>query len=185
MASERKITILYWVVAILAVFNLSLLATILFFPKVDQDKTEEGGPRTEKHQPGDQRHYISRTLNLTPSQEVYFDSSRHQFFREADTVFKALRQCKQDIYKELSSANPDSVKLNELATKMGSLHTQLKISTIRHFMKLRTECTPEQQMKLSEIFGRMINNQGGFQGGFQGGERRLRESRKPVPGEDN
>jgi Spy/CpxP family protein refolding chaperone len=184
MARERKITILYWIVAILAVFNISLLATILFFPQADRDKPGDNNRRAEEHQPGDQRHFISKTLNLSPSQEVYFDSSRHQFFREADTVFKSLRECKHDIYQELSSANPDSVKLNELATRMGSLHTQLKISTIRHFMMLRTECTPEQQKKLSEIFGRMINNQGGFQNGFQGGERRMRESRKPTPGDE-
>jgi Spy/CpxP family protein refolding chaperone len=178
MESARKIRILYWVVAILAIFNISLLATIFLMP--DHEGNWDREHAKEETQNKDQRHYFSRMLNLTAAQQVVFDSSRSEFRREADSVFSGITRCKEEMFKELSSGNPDSVKLNEIAANMGLLHTQLKLSTIHHFLMLRKECTPEQQVILSKIFGRMITNEGHYQGGGH----RFRESRKPAPYEN-
>lgn len=173
MDTERKTRILYWIIAILAVFNISLLVTVLFFPGFGQDRNL-AGPGKEDHNPPDGRHFLTRMLHLNPQQEAVFDSSRHAFFREADTVFKSMQLCREEIFKELSAENPDSVKLFEIADRMGMLHSELKRSTIHHFMLLRKECTPEQQKKLNEIFGKMISNEPQFQGPHQFRNRRMR-----------
>jgi hypothetical protein len=163
MEPARKTRFLVWIIAILAVFNISLLGTIFILPHYNNHRDADRVGR-DNHQ-GEPRHYLTRMLNLNEKQEVVFDSSRRGFFREADTVFKKLQTYKCQMFTELSSQNPDSVKLNEIAAQIGFLHTQLKQSTIRHFLMLRKECTPEQQKILSKVFGRMLNNEGHFQGG--------------------
>src|SRR5512133_2663254 len=137
MATERKILILYWIVATLVVFNLSLMATMFFFSRSGNDHPEFRNGRSTEHKDGEPRHFLSNALSLNKDQEAIFDSSRRQFFKEADTLFKSLRQCRTELYYELSSADPDSARLNEIAVRMGKIHSELKLATIRHFLILR------------------------------------------------
>jgi len=57
----------------------------------------------------------------------------------------------------LSSDNPDSVYLNQLADEFGDLHRDLKLLTIDFYLKLKSISSEEEQEQLYRYFNNILN----------------------------
>lgn len=148
-----KYRFVLWTVVILLVMFLSVAGTMLYLrfshpmPK-DWDKRHGDGMKVWKE------------LKLTPQQDTLFKTSRNDFFKVSKPIFDSLEAKRQKMLTELSKPNPDTVLLYALADQMGSLHTQMKRTTIVHLLKLRTYCSPEQVEILKKINGQLIRPEG-------------------------
>lgn len=58
---------------------------------------------------------------------------------------------------ELSKENPSRSKIDSLCRLNGRLHTGLKVFTARHFLNIKSICTPEQEIKLQELIKEMLH----------------------------
>lgn len=147
--------ILYWIIAILGVFCLSLLAGIYVHYMKGKKLYEQ---RVQMEQ---QRHRdIMNNLHLTPEQENAFNHSRDKYFREAGAVMEQLNAKRNEYLQELTSDNPDTASLMVISEEIGALHRNLKILTMRHYLELRKLCNADQQKVLNEMFSRFIQSEG-------------------------
>ena len=64
-----------------------------------------------------------------------------------------------DLIKELGTPNPDSIRLNQMATEVGNNHRELKQATTIFYLNMKKICTAEQQAKLHGIFQSMLNKE--------------------------
>lgn len=147
--------ILYWIIALLGMFCLSLLAGIYIHYMKGKKLYEQ---RVQMEQ---QRHRnIMDHLHLTPDQENAFNLSRNNYFRDAGAVLEQLNERRNLYIQELTSENPDTALLISISEEIGALHSNLKILTMRHYMELRKFCNADQQKVLNEIFSGFIRSEG-------------------------
>ncbi|HQK38384.1 MAG TPA: periplasmic heavy metal sensor [Bacteroidales bacterium] len=147
--------ILYWIIAILGVFCLSLLAGI-YVHYLKEKKLYEQRVQLEQ-----QRHReIMHNLHLTPEQEKMFNSLRDKYFHDAGAVMEQLNAKRNEYIQVLTSENPDTTRLITISDEIGTLHRNLKVLTMRHYMELRGLCNADQKKVLNEIFSRFIQSEG-------------------------
>jgi len=156
--------ILYWIIAILAVFSLSLLASVFFHYNQEERKSKSLHPAPEQQQP----HMLMQQLNLAPEQEKIFDQDRHQYMIEARSIMDNLNQKRNEFIQELTVPEPDTIRLQQIADSIGRLHVELKMATLHHFMKLKSICNPEQQKTLNEMFRHFVQKEDRMPGAGKG-----------------
>ena len=153
-----KIRLGTWIVIILTTINLATLGTI-FYKHLNERASGERMP----HQ-GDQENkgfrYFMHELNLTPEQEKFFCDSRKVFFDSAKHLFQAQETLRIQMIKELSTANPDTAALYRISEEMANNYFLLKKQTIKHLLKFREICSPEQRKKLDTIYHKLIRPEG-------------------------
>lgn len=104
-----------------------------------------------KRAPGKGFYRLANELGLDDTQKILFQDYERNFRNQISVLHEEVRLVNQEIITELSRAVPDTVVLNSLSHKTGLLHEQIKRTTFRHFLNLRSICTPEQAVKLSGV----------------------------------
>jgi Spy/CpxP family protein refolding chaperone len=154
--------ILIWLVIILLVINISAITTI--FLGINIRDRKEPGPfqkRIEMHRHHDGR-FFEQSLNLSPDQHAQFKASRHRFFSEARKLAGQMHNKRVEFVNELASAEPDTLKLQEIADEIGSLHSKLKYQTYKHYIEMKNICNKEQEEELTRIFKSMLYKEDTF-----------------------
>jgi Spy/CpxP family protein refolding chaperone len=154
--------ILIWLVIILLVINISAITTI--FLGINIRDRKEPGPfqkRIEMHRHHDGR-FFEQSLNLSPDQHAQFKASRHRFFSEARKLAGQMHDKRVEFVNELASAEPDTLKLQEIADEIGSLHSKLKYQTYKHYIEMKNICNKEQEEELTRIFKSMLYKEDTF-----------------------
>ena len=99
--------------------------------------------------------YIKDKLNFNDSQFDKFLELREKNKKEQHAIVKKLAQKREEMMRELSSADPDTVKLKQTAKQIGDLHESLKNKIIQHFIQVKTICNASQKEKFNELIRRM------------------------------
>jgi len=141
-----------WSVIILSVIILSSVGTFFIL------KTSHKEPENKRF--SQIMHFFKDELKLTPEQEKIFSVSRHEFFRHSKTIFDSLENKRQLMILEMCKPKPDTLVLYQIADQIGFLHAELKRTSIKHLLNLRSICTPEQVKKLNTINGELIGPEG-------------------------
>ena len=104
--------------------------------------------------------YMAKQLRLTPEQEIQIDTLRERFHRVADALEVSSRSISKEIMEELTSENPDTVKLKALAEEFGKLQKEQKQVTINHLLEVRSMCSFNQQKPFRKFIRQMENHVG-------------------------
>ncbi len=171
-----RYSVLFWLIIILLIINISAITTIFFGINIrDRKDTKPFPPRTEY-----QRHHkgklLDNSLNLTEEQQQLFKKARHKFFSEAKKTAGLMHKKRVEFINELASDEPDTVKLQEIAKDIGSLHSELKFQTYRHYLDMKNICNSEQEEKLIKLFKSMLYKEDSF---MSPRERDGRRGRRP------
>ncbi|MBN1989853.1 MAG: periplasmic heavy metal sensor [Bacteroidales bacterium] len=159
MISERSHKTLIAIVVVLAAMNIATLGTIAF-GYFNQQKTKVQTPRTERPLLRDKAERLMvRELNLTPEQAEEFKSLRDEFRTETAPVMQQIRQLNKEIFDELSKETPSEGVLIEKADKVGLLYGEHRALTVKHMLKVRGICSPEQCRHLPMFFRNMNPDQ--------------------------
>ncbi len=156
MMTKTQQKILIWSAAVLLVLNISTLATIGFHSiqdnnlsksedKVSSAKTDDGSEKMSGR-------YFRDNLVLTQEQMKDFFKINQKFRNEAFSIQVQLSEIRKNMLVEMAIENTDTVKLNNLSSDLGSLHARLKVISYQYYLGIRAICTPEQKIKLMEIF---------------------------------
>jgi len=157
-----RYNILFWLIIILLVINISAITTIFYGISVrDKKDTKPYPSKTEYHRHHEGRFFDS-SLNLTEEQRQHFKNAKHKFYSEAKIIAGQMHKKRVEFMNELASDEPDTLKLQEIAKDIGSLHTKLKLQTYKHYLELKSICTKEQEEKLIIIFKSMLYNEDSF-----------------------
>ena len=145
-----------WIIIILIVLNLSTVLSVFmhnYYAKRIMDR-----PPFERMMPPPRPVDFFKNRNIMNDEQFAVHRKlRRSFHLKAREISEQLQDVRIKIIDELALENPDTVKLNLLAERIGKLHTQLKLATINFYLNTKKVCTPEQQMELKEYYKHMIN----------------------------
>lgn len=151
---ENRAKIYLWLVVILVVTNLATIGSVLYHVYA-----EHNAPAVSSTDiPGEQRtRFLSGELALDETQTEQFRELNRNFNRTANPITRELEELRLEMLEEMSQAQPDTLQLNDIAFKIGSLHTALKKTTIDFYMQMKAMCNEDQQIKLYQLFQSMLN----------------------------
>jgi Spy/CpxP family protein refolding chaperone len=109
---------------------------------------------------GQGRHFMVKTLGLTPQQESKFMMLENDYRLNTQDVMLQLDSLRGAMMEELMREKPDELVLDEIALKIGALHTTLKQQTITHLLTLKDICNADQQQKLIQIYQGLMDQEG-------------------------
>lgn len=142
----NKTKILWLIIIVLAVLNITTIATIII-----QKKNVEGiifepdsKPITEE--------CFREGLNFDNNQmEVYINNNKI-FRQQANRIIQSINDQKEAMFSELQNCEPDTLKLKKLSEEIGTLHAELKYVTVKFYLSLNEVCNTEQKEQQKNIF---------------------------------
>jgi uncharacterized membrane protein len=159
MKKMIKTKLLIWLIIILIALNLATIISGISYSlksrKADQIKTEV---------PFNQRaDFFYEQLGLTPEQREHFLEYNREFNRNARTIINDLNSLRFSMIKEMAETNPDRSKLDDICTRIGTLHTKLKGVTVDYYLQMKSVCDKQQQLALNDLFERMLDSDGNLE----------------------
>jgi Spy/CpxP family protein refolding chaperone len=134
--------VLLWIIAVLLVFNISTGITILYHVI--------GGKSTQAD--NTQIDFLQKELNLNPDQTSGLGRIRSQFSRLSQPVTDKIIGLRSELVDEMGKSHPDTIRISELADKLGELQGNLTYQIATRYIGIREICTPEQALKLNSSY---------------------------------
>ena len=150
---------LLFIVLLLVVTNITTVLTVRYktndrlTPNVIDDNITN-------HQRFQRGMHFKDELGLTDEQFQEFQQLRRTYNPIVRRMMLNMRSKRVELLDELSKENPDTIILNKISRDIGDMHTEMKIATNSYFIKMKHICTPEQQLKLIDVFKSMLGQQG-------------------------
>jgi len=148
----NRTKILWWIIGLLVVLNLSTVATIFYRNgqvQQIQDRTvfiEDGAISLS-------RQYLCEVLDLCASQKCDFCPLHKAFKADAVRIVTNIDKQKRAMFEEMQHTEPDTNRLNELSESIGELHAKLRKTIAKFYLNVEEICTTLEQKKiLKEIF---------------------------------
>lgn len=181
MKTENRRSVLVWAIVVLAVMNISTIATVVYH-KTQSFKAEVGSASGTKLTETDSEKFSGRyfrdQLNLSSEQMDKFKFINPAFRPKARSITLELASKRKEMLLEMAAVQSDTARLNAYSDTIGQLHSELKKITYRYYLEIKSICDPEQQKKLEQIFSEMFSNDSsmgssgkGGPKGWQGGRR--------------
>lgn len=174
MITNNRHRILVWVIVVLAVMNITTFITIGYHVyQSNQTATIAGGQNAiqlEADAAQFSGRYFRDQLGLNDEQMSLFREFNPEFRIQAREITIQLSENRKEMLEEMARENSDTVKLNQLSSEIGTLHSLLKELTYKYYLDLKNISTPEQRKQLEKLFRTMFNNdaQMGFPGNQNG-----------------
>lgn len=157
MESLYKNRLLFWVLMFLIVVNLAALGTYFFYPR------QQTGALCQEGSMGPGCVYQAR-LDLTDEQTREVDRISEEYQDISRPIAGEIKSVRGEILDELSSEAPDTALLTSFTGELSQLQAQLQRENVKHYMALKEVCTPEQALRLSnlyrELYGCPMHGQG-------------------------
>jgi small-conductance mechanosensitive channel len=161
MKAENKHSLMVWAIVVLAIMNISTLATVLYHqyysgkslvvatsnPKQLEADTEKFSGR-----------YFRDQLNLSNEQMDKFREFNFVFRPQARAITIRLAAIRKEMLNELASVKSDTIKLSMLSDSIGYCHSHLKRLTYKYYLDIKSICNTEQQQKLEQLVREMFVN---------------------------
>ena len=166
----KKTRLLFWSVAILAVLNVSLLATIWFV----QQPGEGRGTEISNSDQVQTEQFLNRELNLTGYQAMQLREMRREHRLRHMQLMRDQNQLRRNVYLQLSQNG--TAEADSLHKLIGLNQEEISRNTFRHFREIRNILTDEQRERFDRVMRRSSDRMnpmgsGQRQGGMQRNER--------------
>ncbi|KAA3604182.1 MAG: hypothetical protein DWQ06_04840 [Calditrichaeota bacterium] len=135
-----------WTIAILVLLNILTLSGIWFL-KFSPKPPFADFPRKERSE-----FLLKKKLNLTDEQLQKFRDLRKKHFEETREFGNKIHNLKRELSEEVFKKTQNQSEVEKLIEKVGQLEMQIEKGKFKHFLELKSVCTPEQQKKFREIF---------------------------------
>jgi hypothetical protein len=147
--------VLWWVIAVLAVLNISTLATIGFHMSRSERELplacQTMGDTTFQRPAMYNGRFFRDILELNADQMDKFREINRPFRQETRQLTVDLSDLRNSMMNEMAKLNPDTFKLNQLSIQIGEKHARLKIITYQYFLNIKAICNEGQQKKLEQV----------------------------------
>ena len=149
MKKETKYKLLTLSVIILALLNISTIATIIIGNRnLNQDDSIVIDPESS---PINGR-FLRQELSFSEEQMSFFRQESREFRQKANDVISNMNLYKTELYKEIHSTAPDYVKIKAYSDSIGFKHARLKEHTAEFYLEIRNQCDSTQRERLRTIF---------------------------------
>jgi periplasmic protein CpxP/Spy len=147
----EKLKFYKMVILVLVVINLLTIGTVWFVkPK---------GPRPMPHERD--MTFLSKELGMTGANKMTLDVLETQHHTEKRELLGKNKALRESMFSLLKNNITDSIKINQYVDSILTNQKEIELMTYYHFNKVKTLCTPEQQLKLEETIAEAIRMAGG------------------------
>lgn len=147
---SKKQRIINWLSIFLLVINISAFTTILVLNNKSSSQEETAANYFKSDA------FLKEELNLSDKQFAEIERMDYQVFRSYQIILDIQCETNFSLLEELSKDEPDLIKMDSIATKIGKHHASLKRQTIKHFLNLRKICNEEQTVLLNQLIKNMM-----------------------------
>lgn len=154
---NRTNKILWWVIILLVILNLTTIGTILFSNRNSSGDNIAIVLDENRQNPLTGR-FFRQTLLFSDTQMGLFREANQIFQHAAHDLIYEMDSLKYEMFTELNSPSPDRTRLNELSDHVGSHHAELKKITNDFYLKLRSVCDSTQCARLQQEFQPLFRN---------------------------
>lgn len=145
----NKYRLVFWIMILMIVLNISSFTTYFFYYRankaVNADTISCSGTCR----------ILNEHLALTAEQTAKVSEINKKFREKTEPLVNEIKCTRAAMLGELSSAMPDTMKLNQYAETIGDLQKILQKAAIVQFQQLKKICTPDQCLKLSAIYSEL------------------------------
>ena len=146
METYHKNRLIFWILIFLVLVNLAALGTYFFFPRgqkamvnCDEEMMSAGC-------------LYQNQLDLTDEQAKQVDILSKAYMQVSGPIAEAIKSTRGEILDEISATAPDTTNLDQLSEELSRLQNQLQRENIKHYMALKEVCSPDQAMRLSNLY---------------------------------
>ncbi|MCX6305204.1 MAG: hypothetical protein NT040_09555 [Bacteroidetes bacterium] len=140
-----KNRLVFWLLVILVVINISALASFFLFTKT-ADTRQCCSPEQQ------QCMAFRDELKLSAAQTLKVNAINKQYAGSAGPIASAIKENRTAILTELEKDVPDSIHLNALTEQLALLQVEIQKENIRQYRELKRVCTPDQAQRLSALY---------------------------------
>ena len=148
---NRGNKILWWVIALLVILNLTTIGTILF-RNSESSVDDIAIVLDENRQNPLTGRFFRQTLGFSDAQMALFREANQSFQHAAHDLIFEMDSLKNEMFAELNRPAPDSTRLNALSDHVGSHHAELKKITNDFYLQLKAACDASQCEQLQHAF---------------------------------
>ncbi len=154
----NKNKVLVWIIVLLAVLNITTIATIVYHVRQDKKNAETsivigaGNPLNGS--------YLRSEVGFDEEQMEAFRSANKEFRPVSNEIIYKMDSLKHLMFDEINKEQIDTLKMDKLSKEFGELHAELKDKTNHFYIKLKAISTPEQSEKLKETFAPLFYQDG-------------------------
>ncbi|NDP19728.1 MAG: hypothetical protein GZ091_01410 [Paludibacter sp.] len=153
----NKKNILIWLVVLLAILNITTIATIVI-----HNYTEKPQEQTLALDNDGQNMLTGRCMRqivgFDKIQMEQFRNAKHEFQPTANQIIIDIDSLKNEMFIELNKTEADTLTLNNISDEIGRLHADLKKKTFVFYISIKSISKPEQLEKLKKVFTPLFNN---------------------------
>jgi hypothetical protein len=164
MMIQTKYRLLIGLVLILFVMNIATIASLVYHTRqagkqsaAEKTVGRSTGQSAAKAEQGAM--FFREKLNLDPEQVVRFRDINREYNHAAHIIASDLEQLRLDMVEEMGKTGPDSIRLNAICREIGHYHERLKKMTADYYLKMKSACNEDQQIKLNTIFREMVQKE--------------------------
>ena len=141
----QKNRLIFWVLIILVVINISALVSFFLF-------TKNQAPAA-CCSPGEQQCMAFRDeLKLSAEQTLKVAEVNNAYTKFAEPIATAIKENRAAILTELEKEVPDTLCLDSLTNQLALLQIKIQKENIKQYRALKLVCTPEQAQRLSALY---------------------------------
>ena len=141
----HKNRLIFWILVILVVINVSALVSYFLFTRPQ--------PPAPCCPPGQQQCAAFRDeLDLSAEQSPKVTAINKNYKESAEPIAKAIKEARAAILTELEKNLPDTMYLDSLTTQLALLQIKIQRENIKQYRALSRVCTPEQAHRLSALY---------------------------------
>jgi len=140
-----KNRLVFWMLIVLVIINISALISFLLFPK-------EQAPASCCSTEEQQCNVFRDELDLSAAQDLKVRAINQNYMASAGPVALSIKEARASILTELDRDQPDTVRLNELTSQLAGLQMKIQKENNKQYSELRRVCTPGQAQKLSALY---------------------------------
>jgi flagellar basal body-associated protein FliL len=150
MENRNKKKILIGILIALILMNLAALGTFVYQKYLSEPKKEQNWDK-DKNPQERVKHFVRRELNLTDAQFENYCRFKDTNIKNSDEIWNHLVRLRQSALLEITSENPDTVRLSELSDSIGIYHKRMQKEMVRHFLSVKKTLKKDQIPKFNEM----------------------------------
>ena len=141
----NKNRLIFWVLIILVVINISALISFFLFTKTS-GQSACCPPEVQ------QCEAFRDELNLSGGQTLKVTEINKKYKEFAEPIVGEIKETRASILTELENEVPDTMRLNSLTNQLAMLQLKIQKENITQYRELKRVCTPDQAQKLSALY---------------------------------
>ena len=144
-----NIKFLWGIILVLILLNIASLGTIWLQENDAGDRLRPFPSRSQRE------HFLKEELNLTPAQQVQFDTLMNDFRNRIDAKIEDIRSLREELMGMMRNQE-FTPEAEEIVNQIGEKQSELELLNYRHFREVMSICNDEQKQIFLETIRRAV-----------------------------